>query len=379
MTSSHRHKISAPLNKQRLSNKQKALPLLAGLLLLSTISSPVFAQDDQPQNEDSDYGVTIEDQVTSQKINQPEKRDYLSISVENDVLGGGTDQFYTSGVRLTYFNSGFDVPDVMEDLDDFIPTFDVNTTTSTFYTIGQNLYTPEDITVRANQDDDRPWAGFLYGSIGLMTVDNNHFDELELTLGVVGPPAFGEQTQKFVHSHVTSSPTPKGWSNQLDFEPGLILSWQRRWPRAFRYDLGNYRFRAEPSIGASIGNIYTYAETGLMFSFSPDRDIIQDAPPRVRPAMPGSGYFDTPDDGWSWQLFAGATGRAVGRNIFLDGNTFKDSHSVDKNNFVGDLTGGLAFTLGDYRLAYSINYRSDEFKNQSDDSVFGSLTLSTRF
>ena len=125
--------------------------------------------------------------------------------------------------------------------------------------------------------------------------------------------------------------------------------------------------------------IYTYGEAGMMFSFSPDSEILQDTPPRVRPAMPGSGYFETPDDGWTWQLFAGATGRAVAHNIFLDGNTFKDSHSVDKNYFVGDLTGGLAFTISDYRLAYSINYRSDEFKNQGDDSVFGSLTLSTRF
>ena len=133
-------------------------------------------------------------------------------------------------------------------------------------------------------------------------------------------------------------------------------------------DIGGLRFRAEPNINASLGNIYTYAGGGVSLTLGPDAERYQDTPPRVRPAMPGSGYFEKPEDGVSWMLFAGADGRVMGRNIFLDGNTFSNSHSVDKKHFVGDLTGGLAFTLGDYRLAYSLNYRTEEFKNQNDDS-----------
>jgi len=37
-------------------------------------------------------------------------------------------------------------------------------------------------------------------------------------------------------------------------------------------------------------------------------------------------------------LFAFVDGRAVGRDIFLDGNTFTDSHSVTRKTFVGDLS-----------------------------------------
>ena len=69
----------------------------------------------------------------------------------------------------------------------------------------------------------------------------------------------------------------------------------------------------------------------------------------------------------------------MGRNIFLDGNTFEDSPSVDKRFFVGDANAGIAFTLGHYRLAYTINVRSKEFHNQEDEAVFGSLTLTRRF
>ena len=99
----------------------------------------------------------------------------------------------------------------------------------------------------------------------------------------------------------------------------------------------------------------------------------------MRPAAPGTGYFDTPDKGLGWFLFAGLDGRALARNIFLDGNTFSNSHSVDKNYFVGDANAGLALTYDDYRLSYSLTARSKEFKGQDDPTVFGSLTLSTRF
>lgn len=325
---------------------------------------------------------TAKDNAINHVRNAREKN-FISLSVENDVLGGGTDQYYTSGVRLTYFNVNTPVPPVVDEMADAIPSFDLNETTSTFFTLGQNIYTPENIEVSANQEDDRPWAAFLYGSVGLATLEDNHIDELEVTLGVVGPEALGEQSQKFIHEHITDSPTPRGWTNQLDFEPGLIVSAQRRWPRFYRHDfdtaLGDYRFQIEPNVNVSLGNIYTYAGGGFAFSFGPDVEIIQDKPPRVRPAMPGSGYFETPEEGWGWLIFAGLDGRAVARDIFLDGNTFKESHSVDKKYFVGDASAGIAFTYDQYRLSYSINARSKEFDGQEDPSVFGSLTLSTRF
>jgi len=348
--------------------------LLSSLFIGASAMSLAHAQDMVPVAE-----PTVEQDVTK-RVRKAEEKNFLSLSVENDVLGGGTDQFYTSGVRLTYFNVNTPVPLFVDSLAESVPTFDLNDTTSTFFTLGQNLYTPQDIEIRANQDDDRPWAAFLYGSVGLVTLNDNHIDEFEMTLGVVGPEALGEQTQKFVHEHVTtSSPTPKGWSNQLDFEPGVVLSAGRRWPRFYQAKMAGLKLLAEPNINMSIGNVYTYAGTGLSFALSPDDGALRDKPPRVRPAMPGSGYFETPESGFGWVLFAGVDGRAVARDIFLDGNTFKDSHSVDKKHFVADAVAGVAFTYDRYRLAYSLNARSKEFDGQDDPAVFGSLTLSTRF
>ncbi|MGH1399366.1 MAG: lipid A deacylase LpxR family protein, partial [Alphaproteobacteria bacterium] len=276
---------------------------------------------------------TIEQDI-AKRIKKTNEKDFISLSVENDMLGGGTDRYYTSGVRLTWFNVSTPVPPVIDKLADNIPTFDLNETTSTFFTIGQNLYTPENIKIASNQNNDRPWAGFLYSSVGVATLEDNHIDELEVTLGVAGPEALGEQTQKFVHKEISNSPTPRGWKNQIDFEPGLILSAARRWPRFYHEEHAGFRLTAEPNINASIGNIYTYAGAGMSLSLSPDDGALRDKPPRVRPAMPGSGYFETPENGMGWVLFAGLDARAVARDIFLDGNTFKDSHNVDKNHFI---------------------------------------------
>jgi lipid A 3-O-deacylase len=322
---------------------------------------------------------TIEDIVIARGNAQLDPS-FLSFTIENDYFGNGTDQYYTNGWRLGWFEAGAAPSDFIEDIGELYPGFRVNGTTSVTFSLGQNLYTPRDITISTPQPNDRPWAAWLYGSVGLVSVTNNHVDEIETSIGVVGPMALGRQTQKMVHRYITDSPEPKGWSNQLDNEIGLNASWQRRWPQFYGMEVGeNLWFSTAPQIGLSLGNIYTHAETGINFRLSPKSERLSDLPLRVRPAMPGTGYYPKPDGGWSWSLFGGVDGRVVGRNIFLDGNTFEDSPSVDKKRFVYDLNAGVDVTYGQSRLSYTLVKRSKEFDDQQDDAVFGALSISRRF
>ena len=320
--------------------------------------------------------------IPYQSFAQDNNYEYLSISVENDNFGGGTDRYYTSGVRATWFDSDITVPPVIDVMADKIPTFDLNENTATFYSIGHNIYTPEDIRIAYQPIDDRPWAAFLYGSVGLATVTQNkdipfHIDELEFTFGVIGPPALGEPLQKFIHKNVIPAPEPKGWDNQLSFEPGFIISWQRRIPYALEKQIGSVNARIEPNYSVSLGNIRSNASIGATFIIASDR--LLDTPTRVRPAIPGTGIFLTEKNKFNWQLFAGADGRFVARDIFLDGNTFSDSHSVDKKYLVGDISGGFSIFYDDYRFSYTLNLRTKEFRTQDENSVFGSITLTKRF
>jgi hypothetical protein len=74
--------------------------------------------------------------------------------------------------------------------------------------------------------------------------------------------------------------------------------------------------------------------------------------------------------------FFSIDGRAVLRDIFLDGNTCKDSHSVEKRYFVADMGAGMGISAKRFKLTYGVIYRTKEFKTQSSNGhFFGTLLL----
>lgn len=346
--------------------------LFAVFLCALLCAGPACAQESP-----SGTPLTFEDVAAREIASAPGKK-FVTFSLENDSIGSGQDENYTNGVRITAFDTQARVPGIIHTIAGKIPTFDINPTTSIFYTLGQNLYTPSDITRREAIADDRPWAAWLYMSAGLATVTGNHADEVELTAGMVGPAAMGEPVQRVVHS-LLGARTPKGWDNQIGNEPGFMVSWDRRWPAALEAHIGPLHAAAAPHIGATLGNIYTYGNAGATLYIAPSDRGIQDVPPRVRPPIPGTGFFATPEGGLSWQLFAGFEGRAIARNIFLDGNTFQDSPGIDKKNFVADANLGLALTWDDFRVSYSLTYRTREFRSQDRESLFGGVSIGYRY
>lgn len=354
----------------------KKFALLLGLftsaLALSLGNSEAFAAETPIPATSAADGIS--------SINRNVYKNYISVSYENDLIGSGSDENYTSGVQINYFNVDRKPPAILNTLADSWMGFDIGETTATSYAIGQKIYTPKDIRNPNRQPKDRPWAGWLYGSVALSNVSKEHVDSFGITLGVVGPPSLAETTQKFIHDNITDSPEPMGWDYQLHTEPGVILSWERRWPVILAAQVGGFRLQGEPNVSFAVGNINTFAGFGGTLTFGPNQRQVQDTPPRIPPAMSGTGYFDTPASrDYDWYLFTGINGRAIARDIFLDGNSFRDSESVDKKNFVADANAGLAITYGQTRFSYTLVYRTKEFDGQEDPSIFGSFSVTRRF
>lgn len=351
------------------------------VLAVFLVPAAVHAADvsaTQPFTFKQEHEQTVEESIPASAF-KPDQNEFLTFSLENDSWAGGTtDRNYTNGIRISYFNLENQPPDIAYWLDKYVPFFDVNATTGVTYTVGQNIYTPADITISAPQPNDRPWAGYLYGSMGLTSVHDNFIDELEASLGVVGPLSGAEWVQKNWHSFVDAR-NPNGWHNQLENEPALQLTYQRRRPEYLVWSNDDWFASVDPYIGYALGNVYTYANTGVTARFGPGSARYQDLPSRVRPGTVGTGAFPPPPHVLSWYLFAGAEGRAVVRNIFLDGNTFADSASVEKDTLVGDVNAGAALTLGRVRLTYTAVARSREFKGQNKGDLFTSLSLGYRF
>jgi hypothetical protein len=248
--------------------------------------------------------------------------------------------------------------------------------------VGQSIFTPFNKTLSPPDPLDRPYAGWLYTGASLAQESGGRqLDTFEILAGVVGPSALGKQVQDAFHN-VMGQTQPVGWPFQLKDEPALLVSWDRRWKMG--YDLGSgFGFDVIPSVGLTAGNVYTYASAGAMVRFGRSLSTSW-GPTRVRPA-PSGGSFISPNEYAPWlgfAIFGGFEGRAVARNIFLDGNTFvKNGPHVTKNILVGDLVvGAELFTQSGARLSYTLTKRSSEFKNPPGGSdLFGSIEGSFRF
>jgi hypothetical protein len=249
------------------------------------------------------------------------------------------------------------------------------------FAIGQMIYTPTDTQTRALVPDDRPYAGWLYGAFTFVSKTDSVADTLALELGVVGPASLAEDAQRFVHD-IRDIPEPLGWDNQLKNEPGVLLYYERRWRvlqggiyRQVGYDVITHA-------GLALGNVKDYVAAGgearigwnLPLDFG--TSMIRPGADANAPSAYGAGQQVHPFGAY---LFAATSGRLVARDIFLDGNTFRDSHDVDKKIPVGDLILGASIVYGAAKLSYAQVFRSLEFDGQQHHHKFGSISFSLSF
>lgn len=313
----------------------------------------------------------------------------LKLINENDYYVSDDDRHYTQGARLSYL-SGRVTPDGFWDYSfqtfgQFLPIFDNKAQTRKYSLMfGQNLYTPQN-TERVNPSTkDRPYGAWLYTGASLLqeTVQPTHhtLENLELQAGVVGRWALGGLTQNDFHQFINVAPS-MGWQNQLHNEPGLILTYERKW-RLQQPLYGNLAIDIIPELGASVGNIMTYGEGGALIRFGQNLGVDY-GPSRIRAGPSGTDWFDAGqlEGDLGWYIFAGTQGRAVARNIFLDGNTFTDSPHVSKKPFVADFTVGASLFWTDAaRLDLAFIQRTKEFKGQQGHlDRFGGINLTVLF
>lgn len=301
--------------------------------------------------------------------------DVLTLKIENDVFPGGSDGHYTNGIEA--FRAFEPAPDHWtRGLAGAVPGWNADDLTYAAYRFGHQMYTPEEIERDALQSEDRPYAGMLFGGITLFSAEQlagrRETSALTLDIGLVGQGAGGERLQRAVHK-VTGSDAPEGWDHQLKNEPFVNLGYEKRW--WFQGQLGGLEMEYGPSAGGALGNLYTYLSTGAGvrlgqgLSRSPSYAS-------VTPSSSGVQFFKA-DGGFGWFVYANVEGRYMAHNMLLDGNTFRDSHSVDREEWVGDAQLGIALLWDRWQLSFANVWRSREFHGQDGHDQFGSLSLST--
>ena len=303
----------------------------------------------------------------------PAERGTFTFTYENDLLAG-TDRYYTSGVQAAWRSAPYEPPAWIAAGPGIVLPADGSLRWGLAF--GQNIFTPDDTTLRNPDPNDRPYAGWLYGSGSLSSTTPTAYGSSELQLGMVGPSALGEQTQNGVHD-ILNVDRAYGWDYQLKDEPGVNLVLTRQWRLNSEPIWDDIAVGFVPSLTASLGNVQTYGSAGLMVRVG--NDLSADfGPPRMRPSVSGSAFYE-PVRRWGWYVFAGFDARAVALDIFLDGNTWRDSRSVDKETFVGEATAGFAVFTPIGRVTFSYAARTREFQAQRESAQFGSISLSMQF
>lgn len=310
----------------------------------------------------------------------------LTLYIENDsryIGGPGSDTSYSNGLKLSYIEADNHVPGWARPFIDSSETLSsaLDGSQSNFsLSLGHQIYTPSNTGTSLLVGNDRPYAAWLYVGLGAHFKDSERSHALELDVGIIGPEALGEQVQNGYHRMIGVRPS-MGWEHQLATEPTLQLSYQQR-RKFLQFNSETYGpyFDVIPFFGASLGNvaINTYGGgmvrlgTHLPDDFGPSRASSFDGDIFVEPLS------ETAPD-ISLYAFAGGRGIAVGRNIFLDGNTFRHSHHVSKRYFLIETEFGAAFTLRPCSLVWRFVTRSPEFRESDTVNSFASISFSYAF
>jgi len=307
---------------------------------------------------------------------------------ENDSLYFNSDKHYTQGLRLSFLSPTLKPGGWTDGVFDFvgnIPTVFADGAQSqrrVSWFFGQSIFTPKNLDIKPPDPRDRPYAGWLYvGPSLLQETDGNQLENFEIEAGVIGPGALGRQVQNDFHQFIGIHEA-QGWSNQLQNEPGGVLAYDRLWRFGvpfLHWEDGGVQDGVDivPQLGATVGNVFDYVQAGAQLRIGHHLETDY-GPIRVRPSISGTDYFNSSHlgDDIGWYIFAGAGGRAVARNIFLDGNSFRTSPHVEHKTFVADLQGGLSVYWSDHlRADFSAVRRTDEFVGQRAPDVIGTAAL----
>lgn len=300
----------------------------------------------------------------------------VNVQVDNDMfdyVGPHTDRYYTHGTQFAVVSPpirGESLPFATR-LRLVKPEDEVRAGV----VFGQNIYTPESLTITDLDPRDRPYAGWLYVGPTVVSKTASELNALELQVGLVGPSALGHVAQNKVHDLIEAARF-EGWSDQLRDEVAFVLMGERMWaPEVLAgSETGGWALDQTDHAGFAVGTLKTSLSLGTTFRIGRGMDGDFGAP-RIRPAPSGAAFFRNERD-WAGYVFAGGEARLVARDIFLDGNTFQDSPRTDKRPLVFEAQAGVSVRWKLFRFSYAHVWRSEEFVGQRGNQEFGAFSIS---
>lgn len=258
------------------------------------------------------------------------------LQLDNDVVAS-TDRWYTSGLRLARVHRAGD--DLHE------------------WGVLQEIYTPEAKHYALGVVDRAPTARLLLVH-ARHSASQARYRTLELSAGVRGPSAMGEELTDAIHRIVAARQVD--WSRQ----PRDRFDGHVAWTSSDSH--GNVRLH----YGAVAGTQVAFAHAGLELRFGSGARAVSS--PALRyvatpPLAPGG------EHGTSG--FVAAGGRLVARNRLLDGGYDFFAHDPHRERVVGRFAAGVAWSVPRAAVSFALAVDTREFEGQRRPHVFGSLAF----
>ena len=306
--------------------------------------------------------------------------EFLTITFENDLFVG-EDDGYTNGIGITYGKGPFEefnndnLPNWLHWLTRglYVSTMK-NKQRGVAHMFFQRMQTPDNIEQEELIVDDVPYVGLIAWQGTLYAWDDLVADQFSLYLGAVGPVSLAEQTQSLVHDLINGD-DPRGWDNQIENEPVFKIEAQRIW-NLYRSTGGDREFDILGLWGAGFGNLESATKAGLAirwgtnlrysfpsFSLQVDRQI------NPLSMSPNNDFY----------LFLGLRAGVVFNDILIDGNTFKDSHSVPLEHYQDQVSTGVVWNIGRNAFVFQVSSASSATQLSDEREPFGAISYTRRF
>lgn len=297
-----------------------------------------------------------------------------SVQDENAALSTArlTDRYYANGLRIGYASPSGQMPAMLDGL-----AANLWGEGRRRYTVEvtQQIYTPRGTSTAVTAVGDRPYAGVLMGTLGVMSDTAQHRSAFSVGIGMVGPSALGGALQNGLHD-IIGQPHNPGWGGQLRDEPEVQVTSARIY-RVRLWQGGGLQAEALPELTAGLGTLRSYLESGVTLRVGQGLEA-DFGPSRLRPGPSGGDVFS--GGGYGWYVFAGLDGRGVARDATLDGDLFSRGPHVKRDVLVGEGQAGFAVLMGSARLSYTHVMQSSEFSTQRGGlHQLGAFALSVRF
>ena len=289
----------------------------------------------------------------------------------NDAIGDGKDRFKSAGVTQSWVvpegrigNSG--------------PWFDGHSSAVELQVRGF-IATPDNTALAPATD--RPFAE--YASVGgfLRTFSephavsaSSHFAEesrVGIELGYQGDPLPFFEIQDAVHSGSINTAAGR----VLDSEVLANLEGRHTW--RFHQSMNDTDLEVAPYVQASLGMRENSLRVGGDFIYGSDLEgRTWNIDPAVGALIPGG---SPPREGTNWLIWLGGDVGYIGSDAFLNGGFAQNGPSVDHEEVTGRIRTGIMLEHGDFAIAYSMTWLSEEFKTQSHSQVVGAISVKYRF